>query len=130
EQFPARGAQGGSRGPPRAPRGTSVAAPGRGAAKATMKERAPRHSRLPFSRRFFSTHSHETIAIEPRTTGSFREREGGPGLRATFDADWRRRALAGNADAVTAFAEAVLQPLYGFCFYRVGRNRHLCEEVV
>jgi RNA polymerase sigma-70 factor, ECF subfamily len=51
-------------------------------------------------------------------------------LRATFDASWRRRALAGNADAVTAFAEAVLQPLYGFCFYRVGRNRHLCEEVV
>jgi RNA polymerase sigma-70 factor (ECF subfamily) len=51
-------------------------------------------------------------------------------LRATFDATWRSRALAGNADAVTAFAEAVLQPLYGFCFYRVGRNRHLCEEVV
>jgi RNA polymerase sigma-70 factor, ECF subfamily len=51
-------------------------------------------------------------------------------LRATFDASWRRRALAADAEAVTAFAEAVLQPLYGFCFYRVGRNRHLCEEVV
>jgi RNA polymerase sigma-70 factor (ECF subfamily) len=25
---------------------------------------------------------------------------------------------------------AVLQPLYGFCLYRVGRNQHLCEEVV
>src|SRR5262249_58028379 len=25
---------------------------------------------------------------------------------------------------------AVLQPLYHFCLYRVGRNRHLCEEVV
>jgi RNA polymerase sigma-70 factor (ECF subfamily) len=51
-------------------------------------------------------------------------------LRAIFDAAWRRRALAGDADAVTILAEAVLQPLYGFCLYRVGRNCHLCEEVV
>jgi RNA polymerase sigma-70 factor (ECF subfamily) len=51
-------------------------------------------------------------------------------LRTTFDADWRRRALRGDAAAVQALADAVLQPLYGFCFYRVGRNRHLCEEVV
>jgi RNA polymerase sigma-70 factor (ECF subfamily) len=51
-------------------------------------------------------------------------------LHTTFDAGWRRRALAGHADAVAALAEAVLQPLYAFCFYRVGRNRHLCEEVV
>ena len=27
-------------------------------------------------------------------------------------------------------ADAVLQPLYRFCFYRVGRDRHLCEEAV
>jgi RNA polymerase sigma-70 factor (ECF subfamily) len=27
-------------------------------------------------------------------------------------------------------ANAVLQPLYSFCLYRVGRNQHLCEEVV
>jgi RNA polymerase sigma factor (sigma-70 family) len=51
-------------------------------------------------------------------------------VRPIFDAAWRRRALAGDADAVTALAEAVLQPLYGFCLYRVGRNTHLCEEVV
>jgi RNA polymerase sigma-70 factor (ECF subfamily) len=51
-------------------------------------------------------------------------------LRPIFDAAWRTRALSGHADAVTTFAEAVLQPLYSFCLYRVGRNRHLCEEVV
>jgi RNA polymerase sigma-70 factor, ECF subfamily len=51
-------------------------------------------------------------------------------VRPVFDHAWRRRALAGDAEAVTAFAEAVLQPLYAFCLYRVGRNRHLCEEVV
>jgi RNA polymerase sigma-70 factor, ECF subfamily len=26
--------------------------------------------------------------------------------------------------------DAVLGPLYAFCLYRVGRNRHFCEEVV
>ncbi len=28
------------------------------------------------------------------------------------------------------FAQAMLKPLYNFCLYRVGRNCHLCEEVV
>jgi RNA polymerase sigma-70 factor (ECF subfamily) len=51
-------------------------------------------------------------------------------LQPIFDRAWRRRALAGDGEAVTALAEAVLQPLYAFCLYRVGRNRHLCEEVV
>jgi RNA polymerase sigma-70 factor (ECF subfamily) len=51
-------------------------------------------------------------------------------LRPTFDARWRQQALWGDATAVSAFAEAMLQPLYGFCLYRVGRNPHLCEEVV
>jgi RNA polymerase sigma-70 factor (ECF subfamily) len=51
-------------------------------------------------------------------------------VQPIFDAAWRRRALTGEADAVNVLAVAVLQPLYGFCFYRVGRNRHLCEEVV
>jgi RNA polymerase sigma-70 factor (ECF subfamily) len=51
-------------------------------------------------------------------------------LHANFDARWRRRALAGDADAVKALADAVLEPLYRFCLYRVGRNAHLCEEVV
>src|SRR5262245_53800958 len=27
-------------------------------------------------------------------------------------------------------ADALLEPLYRFCLYRVGRNAHLCEEVV
>jgi RNA polymerase sigma-70 factor (ECF subfamily) len=48
----------------------------------------------------------------------------------SFDAAWRSRALEGDADAVKSLAEASLLPLYRFCLYRVGRNRHLCEEVV
>jgi RNA polymerase sigma-70 factor (ECF subfamily) len=51
-------------------------------------------------------------------------------LQPIFDAAWRQRALRGDADAVRALSGAVLQPLYSFCFHRVGRNRHLCEEVV
>jgi len=51
-------------------------------------------------------------------------------LRPPFDAGWRQRALGGDPAAVRALAEAVLQPLYSFCLYRVGRNPHLCEEVV
>jgi RNA polymerase sigma-70 factor (ECF subfamily) len=51
-------------------------------------------------------------------------------MRAIFDAAWRDRALAGEAGAVQALAEAALPPLFAFCLYRVGRNRHLCEEVV
>ncbi len=51
-------------------------------------------------------------------------------MRTAFDEGWRRRALAGDTDAVRAFADAVLPPLYHFCFYRVGRDRHRCEEVV
>jgi RNA polymerase sigma-70 factor (ECF subfamily) len=51
-------------------------------------------------------------------------------LRPLFDADWRTRALRGDAAAVQAMADALLEPLYRFCLYRVGRNRHLCEEVV
>lgn len=51
-------------------------------------------------------------------------------MQAIFDSAWRRKALAGDADSVKAFTQAVVQPLYRFCFYRVGRNTHLCEEVV
>lgn len=51
-------------------------------------------------------------------------------MRPCFDAAWRSRALAGDPDAVRALAEAALPPLYAFCFYRAGRDRHLCEEVV
>jgi RNA polymerase sigma-70 factor, ECF subfamily len=51
-------------------------------------------------------------------------------VRPIFDAAWRTRALAGNADAVKTLTEAVFQPLYRFCLYRVGRDRYLCEDVV
>lgn len=51
-------------------------------------------------------------------------------MRAIFDAGWRKRALAGNGDAARLLADEALQPLFDFCLYRVGRNRHLCEEVV
>jgi RNA polymerase sigma-70 factor (ECF subfamily) len=51
-------------------------------------------------------------------------------LRPVFNAEWKARALGGNAEAVQALAEAALAPLYNFCLYRVGRDRHLCEEVV
>ena len=51
-------------------------------------------------------------------------------MHPVFDSAWRRRALAGDAEAVRLLAEAALQPLYGFCLYRVGRDTHRCEEVV
>ena len=51
-------------------------------------------------------------------------------MRAIFDNSWHRCALAGSPAAIDALAQAALGPLYRFCFYRVGRNRHLCEEVV
>jgi RNA polymerase sigma-70 factor (ECF subfamily) len=51
-------------------------------------------------------------------------------LRAIFDQAWRKRALAGEAAAVGVLAEEGLTPLYWFCLYRVGKDRHLCEEVV
>jgi RNA polymerase sigma-70 factor (ECF subfamily) len=47
-----------------------------------------------------------------------------------FDESWRQQALKGDAAAVRRLAATVLQPLYSFCLYRVGRNPHLCEEVV
>jgi RNA polymerase sigma-70 factor (ECF subfamily) len=51
-------------------------------------------------------------------------------LQPIFDAAWRSEALSGDAGAVQTLADAVLQPLFAFSLYRVGRNRHLCEEVV
>jgi RNA polymerase sigma-70 factor (ECF subfamily) len=51
-------------------------------------------------------------------------------VQPIFDAGWRADALAGREPAVRAFAEAVLQPLYAFCFFRVGRDPHRCEEAV
>lgn len=56
--------------------------------------------------------------------------KGGPGLQNNFDAGWHEDALRGDAEAVKQLVSGALQPLYSFCLYRVGRNRHLCEEVV
>jgi RNA polymerase sigma-70 factor (ECF subfamily) len=56
--------------------------------------------------------------------------QGGAHLRPIFDNAWHQRALAGNAEAVLALTDATVQPLYAFCLYRLGRNRHLCEDVV
>ena len=39
-------------------------------------------------------------------------------------------ALNGDEDAVRLLASSVIRPLYRFCFYRVGQNAHLCEDVV
>lgn len=50
--------------------------------------------------------------------------------RNLFDARWRERALQGDEDAVRRLADAALGPLWSFCLYRVGGNRHTCEEVV
>jgi RNA polymerase sigma-70 factor (ECF subfamily) len=60
----------------------------------------------------------------------FSKLKGDQGLRNTFDEAWRQRALRGEPEAVKGLTAVVLQPLYTFCLYRVGRNQHLCEEVV
>lgn len=51
-------------------------------------------------------------------------------MNPIFDADWHRQALDGESEAVETLAEEMLGPLYRFCLYRLGRDRHLCEDVV
>ena len=51
-------------------------------------------------------------------------------MQSIFDEAWRRKALRGDEAAVKALLAQVLQPLYNFCLYRVGKNQHWCEEVV
>jgi RNA polymerase sigma-70 factor, ECF subfamily len=51
-------------------------------------------------------------------------------LGKNFDDDWRSRALMGDPGAIDRLAEEGVAGLYAFCLYRVGRNRHVCEEVV
>jgi RNA polymerase sigma-70 factor (ECF subfamily) len=51
-------------------------------------------------------------------------------VQPRFDSEWRRRALAGDSQAVRVFAETMLPALYHFCLYRVGKDQHRCEEVV
>ncbi len=47
-----------------------------------------------------------------------------------YDAHWKLRAQRGNKRAVGQLVDEMLDPLFRFCFYRVNRNRELCEEVV
>jgi RNA polymerase sigma-70 factor (ECF subfamily) len=47
-----------------------------------------------------------------------------------FDNRWHRAALAGDPSAIARLADSALQPLYRFCFYRLGCDKHLTEEVV
>jgi RNA polymerase sigma-70 factor (ECF subfamily) len=51
-------------------------------------------------------------------------------LHDSFDQRWHRDALGGDRAAVDALAELAIGPLYRFCFYRLGGNGHLTEEVV
>jgi RNA polymerase sigma-70 factor (ECF subfamily) len=51
-------------------------------------------------------------------------------LQATFNARWHRAAKRGEPEAIDQLAREALEPLYRFCLYRVGRDRHVCEEVV
>ena len=48
----------------------------------------------------------------------------------SFDERWHRDALRGDGGAVDALARSAIGPLYRFCFYRLGGNGHLTEEVV
>jgi RNA polymerase sigma-70 factor, ECF subfamily len=48
---------------------------------------------------------------------------------ALFNAQWHRRALAGDHDSIAMFAQQLLEPLYRFCFHRLGRNQALAEDV-
>lgn len=52
------------------------------------------------------------------------------GEQQPFDETWRRRALRGDEAALRRLTAEMLPALYRFCLYRVGRNQHLCEEVV
>ena len=47
-----------------------------------------------------------------------------------FDRQWRDRAVAGVPQAIEALADAVTDPLFRFCLYRVGSDWALAEDVV
>ena len=51
-------------------------------------------------------------------------------MQPVFDERWRKRALAGEAGAISELARAAMTPLFRFCLYRVGHDEHLCEDVV
>lgn len=48
---------------------------------------------------------------------------------ALFNAQWHRRALSGDHESIAFLAKQVLEPLYRFCFHRLGRNQSLAEDV-
>ena len=48
---------------------------------------------------------------------------------ALFNAQWHRRALSGDHESIALLAKQVLEPLYRFCFHRLGRNQALAEDV-
>jgi RNA polymerase sigma-70 factor (ECF subfamily) len=50
--------------------------------------------------------------------------------RRRFDRRLHTRFLRREPQAIVRLAREMLEPLYGLCFYRVGGNHHLCEEVV
>jgi len=51
-------------------------------------------------------------------------------LQHGFDCVWHRAALAGDSAAIESLANSAIEPLYRFCFYRLGSNADLAEEVV
>lgn len=51
-------------------------------------------------------------------------------MQNTFDASWRTDALAGDSEAVARLVRWTVAPLFRFCYYRVGKDEHLCEDVV
>lgn len=51
-------------------------------------------------------------------------------MTQTFDAAWHKLAMDADAGAIRALADSNLTPLWRFCLYRVGNDRHLCDEVV
>jgi len=51
-------------------------------------------------------------------------------VQPTFDHAWHARALQGDVTAIQGLADYAIAPLFAFCLYRVGGDRHLCEEVV
>ena len=51
-------------------------------------------------------------------------------MNGRFDGAWRLRARAGEASAIRQLADEMIAPLFRFCYYRVGGDHHLCEEVV
>ena len=52
------------------------------------------------------------------------------GSQSSFDSQWKKQALAGDSATIQMLADAMVDPLYQFCFYRVDRDRHTCEDVV